>query len=85
MALCVDQSRSHEWHRRVNEVLEARGCAYRFIGNELGPFTNPIELAEVEASLESAIPAVAEHIRQAISFMPPHPLLSGGAVGTSWA
>jgi hypothetical protein len=60
-------------YERINGVLEAQGCAYRFIGNELGPLTNPIELAEVEASLESAIPAVAEHIRQAISFMPPHP------------
>lgn len=61
------------WYQRINSVLEAQGCAYRFIGRELGPLTNPIELAEVEASLESAIPAVAAHIRQAVLFMPPHP------------
>jgi len=63
---------SGKWYSAFNAVLEAQGCAYRFIGSQLAPLTNRTEVAEVVAASESAIPAVATHIRDSIRFLPPN-------------
>jgi AbiJ N-terminal domain 4 len=55
----------------LNHILEAQGCAYRFITEKLAPLTNPAEVSEVARAAESAIPAVASHIREALSLLPP--------------
>jgi len=56
----------------LNEILEAQGCAYRFIAEELAPVTNPVEVAEVAAAAECAIPSAAAHIREALRLLPPN-------------
>ncbi len=72
IAALVGRDSSSEWYGRCNTVLEAQGCAYRFIAGHLAPLTNPTEVAEVTAASESAIPAVATHIRDAMRFLPPN-------------
>jgi hypothetical protein len=64
------------WHDIFNSVLESQGCAYRFIAGELAPLTNRVEVSEVTLAAESAIPAVATHIRDALRFLPPNPEVS---------
>ena len=59
-----------------NVVLEEQGCAYRFIAEELAPITNPIEMSEVSTAAESSIASVAQHIRAALSLLPPNAELS---------
>jgi hypothetical protein len=61
-----------QWFEMLNRVLDSRGCAYRFIGEQLVPLTNAAEAAEVTRGAESAIPAVAAHIRAALRFLPPN-------------
>jgi hypothetical protein len=60
-------------YEHLNYILEAQGAAYRFIAEELAPLTNPVEVAEVTRAAESAIPAVASHIREALTLLPPSP------------
>jgi hypothetical protein len=60
-----------QWYSILNNVLESQGCAYRFIAEALAPITNPTEFAEVTSAANSAIPAVASHIREALNFLPP--------------
>jgi hypothetical protein len=60
------------WWASLNGVLAYYGCAYRFFGKQLAPVTNPVEMAEVKGASESAVPAVASHIRDAIRFLPPN-------------
>ena len=61
-----------KWYETCNAILEAQGCAYRFVSRQLAPLTNPAEVAEVVTASESAIPAVATHIRDSIRFLPPN-------------
>jgi AbiJ N-terminal domain 4 len=60
------------WFTRLNAVLEEQGCAYRFIAEQLAPVTNPVEVAEVAAAAECAIPSAAAHIREALRLLPPN-------------
>ena len=55
----------------LNGILEREGCAYRFVAEELAPLTNQTEMDAVTAAAESAIPAVAQHIRDSLRFLPP--------------
>jgi hypothetical protein len=64
------------WYEMLNRILEIQGCAYRFIAEEFAPLTNPLEIAEVVRAAESAIPAVASHIREALKLLPPSPDVS---------
>lgn len=64
------------WHDIFNSILESQGCAYRFIAGKLAPLTNRVEINEVTRAAESAIPAVAAHIREALRFLPPNPEVS---------
>lgn len=59
------------WFTRMNVILEAQGCAYLFIAEELAPVTNPVEVAEATAAAECAIPSAATHIREALRLLPP--------------
>jgi hypothetical protein len=60
------------WFEQLNNLLEQQGCAYRFISEQLAPLTNPAEMTAVAAAAESAIPAVASHIRDAMRYLPPN-------------
>ena len=60
------------WFRQ-NNILETQGCAYRFIGKELAPITNPVEFEAVVGAADSAIAPVGDHIRAALSLLPPNP------------
>jgi hypothetical protein len=60
------------WFEMLNRVLESRGCAYRFIAERLAPIRNSVEAAEVARGAESAIPAVAAHLREALRLLPPN-------------
>jgi hypothetical protein len=71
-SLLVSYSTSDNVYEVLNQILESQGCAYRFIARQLAPLTNPTEVGEVEAAAESAIPAVATHIRDSIRFLPPN-------------
>jgi hypothetical protein len=62
----------HQWFEMLNRVLESKGCAYRFIAEQLLPLTNPAEATEVATAADSAIPAVAAHIREARKLLPPN-------------
>ncbi len=70
---CVDllAKGNPQIYATMNAALESQGCAYRFIGNKLAPLTNKAEHAEVERAAESAIPAVAAHIHEAVKLLPP--------------
>jgi len=61
-----------QWFEMLNRVLESRGCAYRFVAEQLVPLTNATEAAEVARGADSAIPAVAAHIRAALKSLPPN-------------
>jgi len=60
------------WFEMLNRVFESRGCAYRFIAERLAPIGNSVEATEVARGAESAIPAVAVHIREALRMLPPN-------------
>jgi len=60
------------WFEMLNRVLESRGCAYRFIAEQLVPLSNSVEAAEVASVADSAIPTVAAHIREARRLLPPN-------------
>jgi len=62
----------HQWFEMLNRVLEAKGCAYRFLAEHIVPLTNSAEAAEVAAGADSAMPAVAAHIREARNLLPPN-------------
>jgi AbiJ N-terminal domain 4 len=62
-----------DWFDEMNEPLISQGCAYRFLGEELGPVSNPIEVAAVEEAIESSVAPVSKHIRDAIRLLPPSP------------
>ena len=64
-----------QWFEMLNRVLESKGCAYRFIAEQLVPLTNTAEAIEVVRGAESAIPDVGAHIREAAKLLPPN----GGA------
>jgi len=61
-----------QWFEMLNRVLESKGCAYRFIAEQLVPLANSAESTEVASSADSAIPAVAAHIREARKLLPPN-------------
>jgi AbiJ N-terminal domain 4 len=61
-----------QWFEMLNRVLESKGCAYRFIAEQLVPLSNSAEAAEVASVADSAIPAVAAHIREARRLLPPN-------------
>jgi AbiJ N-terminal domain 4 len=61
-----------QWFEMLNRVLESKGCAYRFIAEQLVPFTNTAEVTEVVRGAESAIPDVGAHIREAARLLPPN-------------
>lgn len=52
-----------------NEVLEKEKSGYRFIGKQIVPITDKIEIMEVEEAPSSPFGAVQEHIQKAISLM----------------
>jgi len=60
------------WFEMLNRVFESRGCAYRFVAERLAPIRNSVEATEVARGAESAIPAVAVHIREALRLLPPN-------------
>jgi hypothetical protein len=60
------------WFEMLNRVLESRGCAYRFIAERLAPIRNFVEATEMARGAESAIPAVAVHLREALRLLPPN-------------
>ena len=61
-----------QWFEMLNRILEAKGCASRFIAEPLVPLTNTAEATEVGRGAESAIPAVGAHIRAAAKLLPPN-------------
>ena len=61
-----------QWFEMLNRILESRGCAYRFIAEQLVPLTNTAEATEVVRGAESAIPDVGAHIREAAKLLPPN-------------
>jgi hypothetical protein len=61
-----------QWFEMLNRILEAKGCAYRFVAERLVPLTNSAEATEVAGGAESGIPAVAAHIRAASQLLPPN-------------
>jgi AbiJ N-terminal domain 4 len=61
-----------QWFEMLNRVLVSKGCAYRFIAEQLVPLTNTDEATAVATGSESAIPAVAAHIREARRLLPPN-------------
>jgi len=61
-----------QWFEMLNRVLESKGCAYRFIGEQLVPLTNATEAIEVASVADSPVPAVAAHIREARRLLPPN-------------
>jgi len=61
-----------QWFEMLNRVLESRGCAYRFVAEQLVPLTNTTEATEVLRGAESAIPDVGAHIREAAQLLPPN-------------
>ena len=61
-----------QWFEMLNRVLESKGCAYRFSAEQLVPLINPAEATEVASAADSAIPAVAAHIREARKLLPPN-------------
>ena len=69
-----DRSSGH-WYTVMDAILEQQGCAYRFIGDELAPITNPEEAATVAAASECAI-LYRRHIREALNQLPPNPAAS---------
>jgi hypothetical protein len=73
LAATLDGSEGQVTYVHLNSRLEAQGCPYRFVAEQLAPITNPIELAEVARASDSAIPAVSTHIRTALSLLPPNP------------
>jgi len=62
----------HQWFEMLNRVLESKGCAYCFLAEHIVPLTNSDEAAEVAAGADSAMPAVAAHIREARKLLPPN-------------
>lgn len=54
-----------------NEVLEKELSAYRFIGNELSPITDKVEIAEIEEAIEKAakhkFKGVRTHLESALA------------------
>lgn len=58
---------------RFNTILEAQGCAYRFVAERLAPITNESEFAAVSKAAKSPVAAVSEHITAALDFLPPNP------------
>jgi hypothetical protein len=56
----------------LNLILESKGCAYRFIAEQLVPLTNTAEATEVVRGADSAIPDVGAHIREAAKLLPPN-------------
>jgi hypothetical protein len=61
-----------QWFEMLNRILEAKGCAYRFVAERLVPLTNAAEATEVARGAESGIAVVAAHIRAASRLLPPN-------------
>jgi hypothetical protein len=61
------------WYELANQMLARLGCAYRFINRELGPITNPEEIAEIERAARAGVDPVTEHLQEAINQLPPNP------------
>jgi hypothetical protein len=71
--LASDSTDRPKWFSAMNTLLEKEGCAYRFVAEELVPITNPTEVAAVTSAADCAISAVGEHIRGALTLLPPNP------------
>lgn len=61
-----------QWFEMLNRILASKGCAYRFVAEQLVPLTNTAEATEVLRGAESAIPDVGAHIREAAKLLPPN-------------
>lgn len=73
----VGRYKTEELTPVVNQLLEEEHAAYRFVGGELTPMTNPAEIAEIEAALAKAratgLEGVHEHIKQGLSLLGKRP------------
>ena len=60
--------RNH-FKNRCNQFLQRENSAYRFVGDEITPITDDIEINTIESSLSSGIAAVAEHLGQSLALL----------------
>ena len=61
---------SNAFQNAANQILTEDHSAYRFIGGQLTPITNPIEIAEVESALAiggAKFEGIRTHISQAVA------------------
>ena len=55
----------------ANEILSKEGSAYRFVGHEIAPISNEMELSVVESATQLSHPflGAAQHIAQAVTLL----------------
>ena len=64
-----------DFQKLVNAILEAEGSGYRFLGEQIVPISNELELASIEQSIsqESALTGASAHIQHALELLAMRP------------
>lgn len=64
-----------DFQEEVNAVLEAEGSGYRFLGEQVVPISNELELESIEQSVspESGLTGASSHIQNALELLAKRP------------